>query len=128
LAAALTLRNTSDRPLHVRSGDAPAECATRWLTFVVFDDAGAGRGLRDDRKDGGHQPTVLLQLGEATTYPVDLGRFNEPGYEPRRPFRPARGRIRLHVSVLGGYYSADAGRPGLWKGRALSNKVSIIVR
>jgi len=51
----------------------------------------------------------------------------EHGHEPRRPFRPNRGRIRLHVSVQGGYYEADAGRPELWKGRALSNQVSIVV-
>ena len=50
------------------------------------------------------------------------------GYRPRRPFRPEPGRIRLHVSVRGGYYAADAERPGLWKGKALSNMVSIDVK
>jgi hypothetical protein len=128
LVVTLTLRNTSARPLHVPSDDAPDECAMGWLTFVLFRDNQTGIGLPDDRKNCGVQPIVLLEPGKVTTYRVDLGKFNMYGHQPRRPFSPAPGRIRLHVSVRGGYYAADADRPGLWKGKALSNVVSIDVK
>lgn len=128
LVVTLSLRNTSDRPLQVPS-TTMEECAMPWFEFGVFDgEADSGRGLRDDRKNCGPQPTVLLQPGEVATYHVDLRRLNEPGYEPRQPFTPDRGRIRVHVYVQGGYYKVDGESAGLWKGSALSNQVTLTVR
>lgn len=124
----ITLRNTHNSALLVPSGAATPDCATRWLRFVVLDAGSGGRGLIDDRKDCKHQPMALLRPGETTTFNVDLGRFNEPAHYPRSPYRPARGPLRLQVSVGGAYYGADNSRPEVWKGRALSNRVTIEIK
>jgi hypothetical protein len=126
LVVTLSLRNTSRRPLYV-PGDGPPECKTDWLAFVIFEGTGKPQ-LHDERKDCRRQPTVLLQPGEMTSYPVDLGRLYVYGHEPPRRFKPESGRLLLHVSVQGGYWEAEARRPGTWKGRAVSNKVSVEVR
>ena len=126
LVVTLSLRNTSRGPLHVPA-DGPPECRTDWLVFVIFEGTGKPQ-LRDDRKDCRRQPTVLLQPGEMTSYPVDLGRLSVYPYEPPRRFKPGPGRLLLHVSVQGGYWEAEARRPGTWKGLAVSNKISVEVR
>lgn len=71
---------------------------------------------------------MLLQPAQMTSYPVDLGRLFMYGHEPPRPFKPEPGRLLLHVSVLGGYWEAEARRPGTWKGQAISNKISVEVK
>jgi hypothetical protein len=95
----------------------------------VFDgEAATGRGLRDDRKDCGRPPTVLLQAGEVTAYHVNLRRLNEPGFDPRQPFTPGRGRIRIGVLVWGAAKTVDGERAELWRGKAPSNQVSVTVQ
>jgi hypothetical protein len=66
--------------------------------------------------------------GETTTADIDLGQLNEHGHAPRTPFRPSPGRYRLHVTVIGAYYSADEGRLDIWKDQALSNAVTIEIK
>jgi hypothetical protein len=128
LVVTLSLRNASDRPLYVPSGTTE-ECAIPWLSFGVFDgEAATSRGLRDDRKDCGRPPTVLLQPSEVTTYHVNLRRLNEPGFAPRQPFTPGRGPIRIGVLVWGAAPAVDGERTELWRGKAVSNQVSITVQ
>jgi hypothetical protein len=128
LVVTVSLRNTSDRPLYVPSGTTE-ECAMPWLSFGVFDgEAATSRGLRDDRKDCGRPPTVLLQPGEVTTYYVNLRRLNEPGFDPGQPFAPGPGRLRVGVLVRGANYTVDGERAELWKGKAVSNQVSLTVQ
>jgi hypothetical protein len=124
----ITLRNAHSTALLVPSNAGAPECATPWLQFVLFPDNSTGRGLRDDRKDCQTQPMLLLQPRETTTLTADLAKLNEHGHEPRSPFRPAPGRLRVHVSVQGTYYTADSGRQRAWKGTALSNPVTIEIK
>ena len=102
LVVTLSLRNTSRRPLYV-PGDGPPECKTDWLAFVIFEGTGKPQ-LHDERTDCRRQPTVLLQPGEMTSYPVDLGRLSvlatsRPRFNPSpavfyytSPFRAATGK------------------------------------
>jgi hypothetical protein len=130
LLVRITLGNAHNSALWVPSGVSPAGCATPWFEFVFFDsaDAAVGRGFRDDRKDCKQQPRVLLRPGETTSADVDLGQLNEHGHAPRTPFGPSPGRYRLHVTVIGAYYSADEGRLDIWKDQALSNAVTIEIK
>ena len=124
----ITLRNVGSGPLLVPS-KGPSGCATPWLEFVIFDaGAATGHGLRDDRKDCQRQPRVLLQPKQTTSLEVDLTRWNEHGHAPRRAFRPAPGRYRIHVTVQGRYYEADPGGQLVWKDEALSNSVFIEIK
>jgi hypothetical protein len=126
----ITLRNADNSSLLVPSGVSPPGCATACFEFVFFDraDAAVGRSFRDDRKDCKQQPRVLLRPGETTTADVELGQLNEHGHTPRTPFRPAPDRYRLHVTVIGAYYSADSGRRDIWKDEALSNGVTFEIK
>jgi hypothetical protein len=126
LVVTLSFRNASRHPLQVPA-DGPPDCKTDWLAVVIFEGTGKPQ-LRDVRKDCRTQPMMLLQPGQTRSYPVDLGRLYMYGHEPPRPFKPEAGRLLFHVSVKGGYWEAEARRPGTWKGWALSNKVSIEVR